>query len=276
MFEHYLEPAPTEPRRRATAVVVGTSVFAHLGLGAILILAGFWDIEKLELQGERVVMLANLYPTPLPMAGGGDGKLPPKKRTLKGHDGEKRIKKTAVDDLQPSDEPPVEEDTQAGTDKGATDGETDGSEFGHELGADNGTGIGIHKGDGHCPMPVCGLDTGIPKVVVPDEPPEVEDTVVLADVLRGNRIRGHDKIAPPEQVLVAMVHAGETELEAVIKLCINAKGRVRDLSFVKSSGYAEYDDRFVSEMQGWVYRPYTLDGKALPVCTAVHFKFRMK
>jgi hypothetical protein len=42
---------------------------------------------------------------------------------------------------------------------------------------------------------------------------------------------------------------------------------------VKSSGYGEADSYIVSEMRKWRYRPYTVNGTAVPVCTAIMFNY---
>jgi len=271
MFDQYLQPVPVGPRRRTTSVVVGASVAAHSAAIAAIVLIGMWRIDKLQLEDMPVAIPTGLQLPDRPAPGGGDGNMPKRTKKLRGDATAPRAKKTTVSNLQPTDEPPVEEDTRA------TGGE-DGDEFTHELGDDNGPGgTGIYIGSGHCPMPVCGLETSIPEVKLPVDPPDdEEDKAVPSDVLNGYRIGGEEKIAPSDPVRVAMVQAGQDTLSATIRICVDRTGKVRDLHVLKSSGYGEYDRDLVRAMRAWRYRPYTIDGKAVPACTAIFFRFHMQ
>jgi hypothetical protein len=258
-------------RRTVVAIL---SVGAHAVAVVALIIAGLWNIEKLDVEGDRTVYVASAYPTPRPMAGGGDGELPPLKKKLRGNDGHTKLVKKAVSDVQPGDV--VEEDKDAqGDDSGSDDGADDGSVWGHELGAKDGTGTGIFKGDGKCPMPICGMD------VIPDDVdiPEVEiptDTVVTPDEMDAQKISGNEHIQPPDSVKTEMVRAGESKLVADFKICVDTAGRVRDLSVVRSTGYRSYDDKLMREMKSWRYRRFTINGTAVPACSMVHVIYRFK
>ena len=42
-------------------------------------------------------------------------------------------------------------------------------------------------------------------------------------------------------------------------------------NMLKSTGFGAYDSKIQSEMRSWRYRPYMMNGRAVPVCTAVTF-----
>ena len=63
---------------------------------------------------------------------------------------------------------------------------------------------------------------------------------------------------------------------ASFKLCLDDKGAVNTVTLLKSSGYSAYDATITRELQKWAYRPYQVNGKAVPVCTAVTFIYSQK
>jgi hypothetical protein len=87
------------------------------------------------------------------------------------------------------------------------------------------------------------------------------------------RVVGHTQIQPPLEVQLAMSRDGREQVVARTRLCLTASGDVASLSVVESSGYEGYDQRIAAEMMQWKYRPYMVDGKAVPVCTSVTFKY---
>jgi hypothetical protein len=46
---------------------------------------------------------------------------------------------------------------------------------------------------------------------------------------------------------------------------------------LKTTGFPSYDNKIVSTIRGeWRYRPFMVNGKATPVCTAVTFIYSQK
>ena len=241
---------------------------AHGLAVVVLVVAGWWQIEKLPHDADRVATLYRERPE-LPAPGGGDGKLPPLSPAKKGTDGQVENVRKAVNDVQPM--PLLEEDVDLTGDKGGThDGDIDGDIWGHKYGSPDGTGKGLFTGEGKCPMPECG--SGIPTKVDLDDPPE--DEIVPPEIMTANR-KGDGKIPPPESVKVDMVRAGETETRAAIKICVSTSGSVRDATFIKKTGYDAYDAKLLSEIRKWEYRPMSIGGKSVPYCSVTHIIFRM-
>ena len=49
-----------------------------------------------------------------------------------------------------------------------------------------------------------------------------------------------------------------------------------ELNVIKASGFPAYDQKIQREMRNWKYRPFMINGKAAPVCTAVTFIYQQK
>jgi len=41
------------------------------------------------------------------------------------------------------------------------------------------------------------------------------------------------------------------------------------VSLLKSSGFPAFDYKIITEMRQWLFRAYKMNGKAIPVCTAI-------
>ena len=57
-------------------------------------------------------------------------------------------------------------------------------------------------------------------------------------------------------------------------MCLSSGGSVDKLQVLKSTGYAAYDSKIKSTMRSWRYRPFKVNGRAVPVCTSVTFIYR--
>jgi TonB family protein len=74
----------------------------------------------------------------------------------------------------------------------------------------------------------------------------------------------------------ALIERHQVAVHAVIKLCVDATGKVARVILLKSSGYPAYDEKIVTETKGWKYKPYVVDGKPVPVCTALTFIYSLE
>jgi len=129
------------------------------------------------------------------------------------------------------------------------------------------------------PVRVCGLDL----VAYPPDrrdqffapPPPPPRNVVPAE-LEALRIAGEKNILPDDLTKVDIRRSGKSKLVGSYKLCISIEGTVTDVRQMKSTGFADYDEKIMSELRQWRYRPYLVDGKPAPVCTAVSFIYSQK
>lgn len=245
-----------------------SSAAAHAAAIAALIAAGAWRVAKLPAESTPPVYLAMAVPPALPAPGGGDGKPPPLRRAHGGAGRADPARKQRAAGVQPL---AVEED--AATAAGGRD--ADGDVWGDDAwGVAGGDGRGLHIVPGTCRNPPCGV-AGITEVAVPD-PPEPRDRIVPPELLRGRRIAGSDRIEPPDAVRVAMARAGVDRVRASVRLCIDSRGRVRDLAVLRSTTYPAYDATLIRAMRAWRYRPYEIDGTPVPACTVVQVLYRFR
>jgi hypothetical protein len=90
-------------------------------------------------------------------------------------------------------------------------------------------------------------------------------------VLEGTRIAGDKNIVPDDVTKVEISRDGKSKLVGAFKLCIAVTGKVVSSRTLKSTGYLAYDTKIHKAMSAWRYRPFLVNGKAVPVCTAVTF-----
>ena len=95
-------------------------------------------------------------------------------------------------------------------------------------------------------------------------------------MLEGFRISGDKNIVPDDATKDKIQQSGQQRLVTSYKLCIDTQGTVITVAKLKSSGFPDYDAKIMSQMQQWRYRPYQLDGKPVPVCTAVTFIYTQR
>jgi hypothetical protein len=92
-------------------------------------------------------------------------------------------------------------------------------------------------------------------------------------VLEARRIRGNPVIQPDpaDAVVMAIEDLGAVP---VVKMCLDEKGNVAEATLLKSSCFAGYDAKILSQIRGWKYRPFLVDDRPTPVCTSVVFIYR--
>jgi hypothetical protein len=90
---------------------------------------------------------------------------------------------------------------------------------------------------------------------------------VPLDKLR--RLTGDAAIPPSQDVITAV---GKPIAVAIVKLCLDADGKVASTRVVKTSGVPAYDDQLRATINAsWTFAPTEVDGKPAPVCTTVTF-----
>ncbi len=86
---------------------------------------------------------------------------------------------------------------------------------------------------------------------------------------RLHRLTGDAAIPPSDDVQRAA--AGTTLAVVVVRLCLDADGKVASTRIVKPSGVRAYDDQLQAAIQAsWTFGS-ELDGKPGPVCTTATF-----
>jgi len=105
----------------------------------------------------------------------------------------------------------------------------------------------------------------------PPPPPPPPPQAVPPGLLEGNRISGDKNITPDDPTKTQIARSGKDKLVGSYKLCVDPQGAVTGVTMLKSTGFVDYDSKIMREMSQWAYRPYLVNGKAAPVCTAVTF-----
>jgi hypothetical protein len=105
----------------------------------------------------------------------------------------------------------------------------------------------------------------------PPPPPSTSPQTIAPSQLEALRIAGSKIIAPLPDTRADMLSAGKSRVVASLKLCVDDRGSVTTATTLKSSGFPAYDRKINNEIRQWLFRPYKVNGRAVPVCTAVTF-----
>jgi serine/threonine-protein kinase len=101
--------------------------------------------------------------------------------------------------------------------------------------------------------------------------------IVAPAVLEANRAGGDKTIVPDAVTQEAISRAGVESVVSTYKLCVSAAGEISLVTQMRSSGFPAYDDKIRSTIRAtWRYRPYLVDGRATPVCTALRFVYAQR
>ena len=257
MFDNYVV-AKKSKRRTWKTVLISVSVVLHVvAVLALLMIRGFWVIEKLaQPKGDVAIATAATPPPPPP---------PPKasKKKKKPKTDKKVVKKIKPREMtQPIDKPVDEPDVEI-----EVVDEDEGVEGGVEGGVAGGILGGVVGG-------MEGLPGGKLEEPPPPPPPPAKPKIVSPQVLKGQRIAGEDRIEPDETTKMKLQRDGHSQIVTTVKICLAANGSVSKLSVLKSSGYPSYDRKIQAKMRQWRYKPYTVNGKPTPACSTVTFIYR--
>ncbi len=110
----------------------------------------------------------------------------------------------------------------------------------------------------------------IPRPLPPPPPGSQPD--VPSRVLEELRIAGKRAIVPDDATKTLITASKKAKVIGSFKLCIDVNGAVTNVTLLKSTGFAAYDQKLATEMKSWAYKPYRDSNQvAKPVCTAVTF-----
>jgi periplasmic protein TonB len=240
MFDNYVG-AKLARRSKWVSVLIAVSIIAHAGVGSALVVHSFWVIEKLEPPDTELALGAPPPPPPPPPAGSSKPKTDVKKTVHK-------VKET----VQPDPTKKPDPSTQVESEDEGVEGGVEGGVVGGVLGGVEG---GVLGGVG-------------------EQPAKAEEPKIVPQVaLEAQRISGEKDIQPPNDVATTISRSGKGVV-GVVKMCLTSGGSVQKLNVLKSTGYPGYDNKIKTKMREWRYRPFMVNGKAVPVCTSVTFIYR--
>ena len=95
--------------------------------------------------------------------------------------------------------------------------------------------------------------------------------------LQPYRVAGNVMITPDDEDKAQLFHTRGVRVVGSFKLCVDETGHYESGTLLKSTGLPRYDARIVRTMMTtWVYRPYVVDGVAVPVCSAITFIYTQR
>jgi len=250
MFDNFYRAKTLKLPPWAGPLLAGSAVFVALLIAAMWVKT-IWAIELLDKpKVSNDFAVAPAPPPPPPPPPGGHKPqtqvIQPKKRTVK-------------DLVQPVK---VEKQEKKEEDKGDPAGE--------EGGVEGGVAGGVQGGD------LNGV-VGAPPPPPPPPPPPGPPVNVAPTMLEGQRIAGEKLIVPDDVTKTDIQRSGKDKIITSYKLCIDTGGNVTSVSTLKTSGYPPYDQKIHRTIKNeWRYRPYAVNGKVVPVCTAVTFIYSQK
>ena len=71
--------------------------------------------------------------------------------------------------------------------------------------------------------------------------------------------------------VVIVTSTGKEKIVGVYKVCVDASGHVAAVSTLKATGFAAYDNKITTSMRAWSFKPFLINGKPTPVCTAATY-----
>ncbi len=233
------------PRWALPLIVV--MVLVHVGFLGGSWASSIWSIERLDRpKGAKFdIAVAPAPPPPPPPPPG--GQKPQTEIKVK-------PKKTVKDLIQPVK---IEKQERAPELVGQADGVVGG-----EVG-------GVSDG-------VVGGDVTAPPPPPPPPPPPAPPQNVPPTLLEGQRIAGDKMIYPNDVTKTEIMRSGKDRILGSFKLCLTTDGNISSVSQLKSTGFGAYDQKILGEMHNWRYKPYMVNGRAVPVCTAVTFVYSQK
>lgn len=116
------------------------------------------------------------------------------------------------------------------------------------------------------PMPPPPPPPPLPEAVIPQNVPPAE--------LDAGRVAGEKNIVPDDATKNEIARSGKHRVLGSYKVCISTEGNVFSVKQLRTTTFPAYDAKIMKTIrEGWRYRPFTVKGKAVPVCTAVTFVY---
>jgi len=248
MFGNFTAAKHRKPPPWAGPVLIG-AVALHVILFVSMWVKTIWQLDQLD-KPKSTIDLAVAPPPPPPP--------PPPPGGAKPHDQQITPKKKTVKDIVQPIKMEKQEVQTATQETGDPNGEVGGEEGGVAGG-------------------VVGGVVGAPPPPPPPPPPPQPPQNVPPTMLEGSRISGEKMIAPDDVTKTEIQRSGKDKVIGSFKLCLTVDGSISSVTMLKSTGFGAYDTKIQGKMRSeWRYKPYNVNGKPVPVCTAVTFIYSQK
>ncbi len=253
LFDNYHRAKHIKLPPWAGPLLAGSAIFVA-GLFLAMWIRVIWQIDQVDKPKVSTNLALAAPPPPPPPPPKGSSK-PQQPTQVVEH------KKKVTDIVQPVKVEKQEKQTVV-EDKGDPNGE--------EGGVEGGQVGGVVGGD------LNGVGTG-PPPPPPPPPPPAPPQVVPPTMLEGSRIAGEKNIIPDDVTKTDIQRSGKEKIVISFKLCITVNGDVSNVTMLKSSTYPAYDQKILRTIKNeWKYKPYAVNGKVVPVCTAVTLIYSQK
>ena len=114
-------------------------------------------------------------------------------------------------------------------------------------------------------------------LVPPPPPPPGAPQSVAPRALTSYQVAGEKNIVPDEVTMAVFGRSGNDTLTGCYKVCITSDGNIDAVTQLRSTGFPAYDAKIQDTIRGtWRYRPFLVNGKPIPVCTALRFVYSQK
>ena len=247
MFQNYEASKHRKLPPWAVPVLIG-ALGLHFVVFMSMWIKTIWDIEQLEKPKTQIDLAVAPPPPPPPPPPPGGAK--PQEVTIT----PKKIK--VKDIVQPVKMEKQQQVAQQDS------GDPNGVEGGEEGGVAGGVVGGV---------------VGAPPPPPPPPPPPAAPQNVPPTLLEGQRIAGEKMISPDDVTKTEIQRSGKDKIIGSFKLCLTAEGGISNVNMLKSTGFPAYDSKIQGKMRSeWRYKPYMVNGRAVPVCTAVTFIYSQK
>jgi TonB family protein len=255
--------------------LIAVSMGAHFAVAGALFATGVWRIDRMENHNRSRAEILQPPPPPAPSGSPVAVKLP---------------------DLPPKVKPPeiVKSVVQLPTERPQVGAAIPSTEPGGGGGSGNPDDPGMCKE--HCgeaaqapAVPVCGdgsLDAseqcddgnkldgdGCSSTCRIEVKPKPALQQIAPKVLSGLRMSGETQVHPGNSTQSQMVRDVATRVVGTVKLCISSDGGVSSAKMLVSTKYDAYDAALLAAVHDWHYRPYTINGAAVPACSSVTFVY---
>jgi protein TonB len=117
-----------------------------------------------------------------------------------------------------------------------------------------------------------GVEGGVPGGVIGSTGPATAPVMVAPNVGTGQRITDitdprYKPGLPPQLNRAGMM------LWGMFKICVSAEGHVSDVKIIKAADPL-VDNEWIAKIKLWQYRPYTVNGRAVPFCHPARIEVR--
>jgi outer membrane biosynthesis protein TonB len=250
-FEQFLNGKQHPDRRsKRRTLTYAFSLSLHGAVLALLLVRSFWQVDELEPKGVPITMMTLRVPPPPPPPAPAEKRAAPQPKKVAEVVRPKRDK--LVQPVMAKDEPPP-----TAKEEEAPAAEADGEPGGVEGGVSG----GVASATAAPPPP-------------PPAPKPVVDAPVMLPPSIGSGQRLTDLSDPRYRpTLPPSLNRSGMTVWGIYRICVSAAGKVKDVKVIKSADQL-VDNSWCEIIHRWEYRPYSIDGRAVPFCHAARIEVR--